>query len=114
MAKKEKKSKRYDHLKEMARLTRLMKEMYERGQSELCEVRNSEIHGRGVYAAEDIEKETQVIEYIGEYIDKDESEKRAWDQAVQWRKKPGMQRCTFSPLIRSGTLMATCRGMMPA
>ena len=52
MSKKEKKkSKRYDHLTEMARLTRLtrlMKEMCERGQSELCDVRNSEIHGRGV------------------------------------------------------------------
>jgi hypothetical protein len=63
-------------------MTRLMKEMYERGQSALCDVRNSEIHGRGVYAAEAIEKETQIIEYIGEYIDKDESEKRAWDQAA--------------------------------
>ncbi len=83
MSKKEKKkSKRYDHLTEMARLTRLMKEMYERGQNELCDVRNSEIHGRGVYASEDIEKETQIIEYIGEYVEKDESEKRAWDQAA--------------------------------
>jgi SET domain-containing protein len=82
MGKKEKKAKRYEHLSEMARMTRLMKEMYERGQSALCDVRNSEIHGRGVYAAEAIEKETQIIEYIGEYIDKDESEKRAWDQAA--------------------------------
>ena len=83
MSKKEKdKSKRYDHFTEMARLTRLMKEMYERGQNALCDVRNSEIHGRGVYASEDIEKETQIIEYIGEYVEKDESEKRAWDQAA--------------------------------
>lgn len=76
-----KKKKRYDHLTEMARVTRLMKEMYERGQSDLCEVRNSEIHGRGVYAAEDLEPETQIIEYIGEYINKEESEERAWAQA---------------------------------
>ncbi|MFC5049503.1 SET domain-containing protein [Rubritalea spongiae] len=82
MSKGKKQTKRYDHLTEMARLTRLMKEMYERGQSEVCEVRNSEIHGRGVYATQDIENETQIIEYIGEYIDKDESEKRAWDQAA--------------------------------
>ena len=82
MSKKEKKSKRYEHLSEMARLTRLMKEMYERGQSALCDVRDSAIHGRGVYAAADIEKEAQVIEYIGEYVDKEESEKRAWDQAA--------------------------------
>ena len=81
--KSKKKEKRYSHLKEMAKLTRLMKEMYERGQSELCEVRNSEIHGRGVYAAADIPKETKVIEYLGEYIDKDESEERAWAQAAK-------------------------------
>ncbi|MFT5883130.1 MAG: hypothetical protein ACI9FG_001640 [Crocinitomicaceae bacterium] len=79
---KKKKEKRYDHLKKMARITRLMKEMYDRGQSKLCDVRNSEIHGRGVYAAADIANETQIIEYIGEYVDKDESEKRAWDQAA--------------------------------
>lgn len=83
MSKKEKKKeKRYSHLKKMAKITRLMREMYERGQSDLCDVRNSEIHGRGVYAAKDIPKETQIIEYLGEYIDKDESEKRAWDQAA--------------------------------
>lgn len=79
----DKKNKRYSYLKKMARLTRQMKEMYERGQSEVCEVRNSEIHGRGVYAAEDIEAEVQIIEYVGEYIDKDVSEKRAWEQAAK-------------------------------
>lgn len=82
MAEKKKKLKRYDHLQEMARLTRLMKEMYERGQSDLCEVRDSGIHGRGVYATQDISKETQIIEYLGEYIDKEESERRAWDQVA--------------------------------
>ncbi len=78
-----KKQKRYDHLTEMARLTRLMKEMYERGESDLCDVRNSEIHGRGVYASEDIEPETQIIEYVGEYINKEISEERAWEQAAK-------------------------------
>lgn len=78
-----KKQKRYDHLTEMARITRLMKEMYDRGQSDLCEVRNSDIHGRGVYATEDMEPETQIIEYLGEYINKDISEERAWAQAAK-------------------------------
>lgn len=78
-----KKKKRYDHLTEMARITRLMKEMYERGQSDLCEVRNSDIHGRGVYATKDLEPETQIIEYLGEYINKEESEERAWAQAAK-------------------------------
>lgn len=84
MAKKSaKKQKRYDHLTEMARLTRLMKEMYERGQSDLCDVRNSDIHGRGVYASQDIKPETQIIEYVGEYINKEISEERAWEQAAK-------------------------------
>jgi SET domain-containing protein len=78
-----KKQQRYDHLTEMARLTRLMKEMYDRGQSDLCEVRDSEIHGRGVYATKDMEPETQIIEYLGEYINKELSEERAWAQAAK-------------------------------
>lgn len=78
-----KKKKRYDHLTEMARITRIMKEMYERGQSDLCEVRNSDIHGRGVYATQDMEPETKIIEYLGEYINKETSEKRAWAQAAK-------------------------------
>ncbi len=80
---KSKKEKRSKRLAKMARLTRLMKEMYERGKSDLCEVRNSEIHGRGVYATQDIEPETQIIEYVGEYIDKEDSEKRAWEQVAR-------------------------------
>jgi len=67
----------------MARLTRLMKEMYASAQSDLCEVRNSDIHGRGVYAAADIDTETQIIQYVGEYINKELSEERAWEQAAK-------------------------------
>ncbi len=84
--KSKKKQKRYDHLTEMARITRLMKEMYERGQSDLCDVRDSEIHGRGVYAAQDIAEKTQIIEYLGEYVNKEDSNERAWDQAAKAEK----------------------------
>ena len=100
--KEKKKAKRYSFLKKMARATRLMKEMYERGQSDLCDVRNSEIHGRGVYAAADIANETRIIEYIGEYVDKDESEKRAWDQAAVagWQEQP--RRFQGGPASRCG------------
>jgi SET domain-containing protein len=59
---------------------RKLLELWNRGQSKLCEVRNSEIHGRGVYASTFIPKETRIIEYIGELIGKDESEKRALKQ----------------------------------
>lgn len=52
-------------------------EMWNRGQSDYCEVRGSVIHGRGVYATQFIPHETKIIEYVGELVDKEESEKRA-------------------------------------
>lgn len=68
-------------LEKEAKLHRKLKKLWDRGQSALCEVRNSDIHGRGVYATQDIDTETEIIEYIGEIIDKEESERRAWAQA---------------------------------
>lgn len=49
---------------------------WNRAQSDLCEVRGSSIHGRGVYATRDITAEERIIEYVGELIDKKESGKR--------------------------------------
>lgn len=57
-----------------------MLDLWKRGQSEVCEVRDSAIHGRGVYASRFIKKEEKIIEYVGELIDKEESEKRAVSQ----------------------------------
>ena len=54
-------------------LHKRMLDMWNRGQSELCEVRGSAIHGRGVYATQDIPAEEKIIEYVGELVDKDES-----------------------------------------
>lgn len=65
---------------EQAKLRKKLTELWNRGHSDLCEVRGSAIHGRGVYATVDIPAETKIIEYIGELIDKKESEKRAWKQ----------------------------------
>jgi SET domain-containing protein len=62
------------------KLHKKLLELWQRGQSEWCEVRDSDIHGRGVYASTFIPKETRIIEYVGELIDKDESEKRGVDQ----------------------------------
>lgn len=61
-------------------LHRKLVELWNRGQSEFCEVRGSGIHGRGVYATTFIPKEARIIEYIGELIDKKESEKRGISQ----------------------------------
>lgn len=84
MGKKEK-SKR-NSLKKAAAEQRRLEKLKKRGQSKWVEVRNSVIHGRGVYAAKDIPEETEVIEYIGERIDKEESEKRAWAQMAKAEK----------------------------
>src|SRR5690606_19078889 len=46
-------------------------------ESKLYEIRGSDIHGRGLYALEDIEKDTWIIQYLGEHISKEESERRA-------------------------------------
>lgn len=43
--------------------------------NEFLEVRQSAIHGTGGYARRDIPAGTRVIEYVGEYISKEESER---------------------------------------
>lgn len=43
-------------------------------------VRNSEIHGRGVFAARRIRKGTRIVEYTGERINDDEADRR-YDEA---------------------------------
>lgn len=63
--------------------------LWNRGQSELCEVRGSDIHGRGVYATRAIPKESRIIEYVGELIDKEESERRGISQHSKSLKTGG-------------------------
>lgn len=60
--------------------------LWKRGQSEHCEVRGSKIHGQGVYATCFIPKETRIIEYIGELIDKKVSERRGISQQAKSAK----------------------------
>lgn len=66
--------------KDPNKLHRKLVELWNRGQSNYCEVRGSEIHGRGVYATSFIPRETKIIEYLGELIDKNESERRGASQ----------------------------------
>lgn len=61
-------------------LHKKMIELWKRGESDYCEVRGSNIHGRGVYATKFIPKDTRVIEYVGEIIDKRESDRRGNSQ----------------------------------
>jgi SET domain-containing protein len=67
-------------------LHRKMLRLWQRGQSKYCEVRDSGIHGRGVYATCFIPKETPIIEYFGERVDKKESERRALRQQAKANK----------------------------
>ena len=50
--------------------------------SNLVEVRNSPIHGRGVYAARPISKGERIIEYVGERISHAEADRRFWEKGV--------------------------------
>lgn len=61
-------------------LHKRMLDLWNRGRSELCEVRGSEIHGRGVYATRDIAADEKIIEYVGELVDKEESGRRGTAQ----------------------------------
>jgi len=51
----------------------------------LCKVKNSKIHGRGLYATADIEEGTDIIQYVGEKITKKESTRRAleWEESAR-------------------------------
>lgn len=53
-----------------------------------CEIRRSGIHGRGLFATKDIPKGTNIIEYIGEKIGKEESDRRGWAR-IDFAKKTG-------------------------
>ena len=67
-------------------LHRKMLKLWKRGQSRYCEVRGSEIHGRGVYATDFIAKEAAIIEYFGEKIDKAESDRRSLLQQAKAKR----------------------------
>lgn len=56
--------------------------------SEWIVVKDSGIHGKGVYAAKDIPKGTQVIEYVGERISKKEGDELS-DEHIDKGKKEG-------------------------
>lgn len=45
-----------------------------------CETKLSNIHGRGVFARRDIKKGTDIIEYQGEIVSKEEGDKRTDEQ----------------------------------
>ena len=53
------------------------------GREPLYVVRNSRIHGRGVFATRYIRKGTRIVEYTGERIDNDEADRRYDDDKMK-------------------------------
>jgi SET domain-containing protein len=51
--------------------------MADETQEPLYEIRTSPIHGRGLYARSFIEKDTWIVQYVGEKVDKVESDRRS-------------------------------------
>lgn len=56
--------------------------------SEFIEVRDSGIHGKGVFAKKDIPKGVRVLEYVGEKVTKKESDRRADEQLELEKNDP--------------------------
>lgn len=57
----------------------------------LYEVRTSSIHGRGLYARDFIAKDTWIVEYLGDKVDKVESERRS-NELLEKSKDDGSAR----------------------
>lgn len=51
-------------------------------------IQGSSIHNRGVFASADIPKDNRIIEYIGEKITKEESDRREKEQEERAKKDP--------------------------
>ena len=49
-------------------------------------IRKSKVHGNGVFASHDIPEGAKILEYLGEKITKQESDKRGWTQFDKAKK----------------------------
>jgi hypothetical protein len=66
--------------------------------SELIEVRRSNVHGLGVFAAKRITKGTRIIEYVGERVSHDEADRR-------YEEKDANDSHTFLFIVDSKTVI---------
>lgn len=67
-------------------------------QSDLIEVRRSNVHGLGVFAAKRIPKGTRIIEYVGERVSHDEADRR-------YEEKDANDSHTFLFIVDSKTVI---------
>src|SRR5688572_28706338 len=61
----------------------------------LHEIRTSPVHGRGLYATKFIEQDTWIVQYLGEKIDKAESDRRSNELLSQTKDNGGARVYTF-------------------
>src|SRR5260370_25102542 len=66
--------------------------------SELIDVRRSDVHGLGVFAAKRIPKGTRIIEYVGERVSHDEADRR-------YEEKDANDSHTFLFIVYSKTVI---------
>jgi SET domain-containing protein len=66
-----------------------------KAEPKLYEIRGSVIHGRGLYAAAFIPKETWIIEYVGEKVGKEESDRRSNELLDRTKENGGARVYTF-------------------
>src|SRR4030088_1124453 len=66
--------------------------------SELIEVRRSDVHGLGVFAAKRIPKGARIIEYVGERVSHDEADRR-------YEEKDANDSHTFLFIVDSKTVI---------
>jgi SET domain-containing protein len=57
--------------------------------SKYIEIRNSEIHGSGIFASRDIPKDTWIIRYVGEKLTKQESNRRGLEMEKKAKETGG-------------------------
>ena len=53
----------------------------------MWKVKNSKVHGTGVFAVTDIKKESKIIQYIGEKVSKKEGDKRSAERIKKYLNK---------------------------
>ena len=58
---------------------------------QLWKKKKSKVHGSGLFASQDIKKNSQVIEYIGDKVTKKEGDKRADKQINKAKKNKNTQ-----------------------
>jgi uncharacterized protein len=72
--------------------------------TQYIEIIDSPIHGKGLRAAKDIPKDTHILEYVGELIDKEEFDKRVKEHDEKCKLDPTMGQVYMFELDENTTI----------